>query len=501
MTTPLGSASQFAWGFELANGVPNTASLYGLLVASEGFPPKIGSEATKNISPISHALKTQRVKIDIGGNLDRQPDVDSIARLRAHFWEWAEITNPVTGVYAWECRPRVVGVDAAMADYIETIYGRRYTNDDYEERIDCGRIGKTTLKFDRNKIIDLSQSALFGTTTHLAEPTEVAVNAAYTGQLVFRGWGDETDTRKIRLKATVAGALNGTAKVECTLAGTGTIATTGTTTATGTGTKFLTEYAPGDLIMVGTETVRTVGAVASDTSMTVTVAFSNTASGLAHWIAYGGASRRIAITAGDWYTVVLSDGERMGANYPHAKIEFMFTSGGVFTLDDEWQVAQQKGQSTVSYVQKQPLTAVGLTLSIAGSEVEIESGSLEIDRPIEAYFSTGSASARRVNNQGMRKAMLSVKLRYQDRTFLRLARSGAKVAFNLQMDGARIGSTAYYEGWNIAAPNFQIDEAGNDGIKGPNSFDEEIKGELSYDPDTGNPAIVETITTAVATVV
>lgn len=497
---PLGSASQFAYGWEVERGVPNLSTLYGLLVSSEAFAPKIGSEATKNISPINHALKTQRVKIDIGGNLDRQPDVDSIARLRAHFWEWAEITNPTTGVYQWECRGEEVGVDTPMASYISTIYGRRYTNDDYEERVDCGRVGKTTLKAEKNKIIDLSMAALFGTTTHLAEPSEIAVNAAYTGQLVFRGWGDETDTRKIRLKATVAGALNGTGKVECTLAGTGTIATTGTTAAVGTGTKFTTEYTAGDTIMVGTETVRTVDVITDDTHMTVTVAFTNTASGLLHYIAYGGTARRIAITAGDWYTVVLADGERMGANYPHAKIEFMFTSGGVFTLDDEWQCAQQSGQSVVTYVQKQPLTAVGLDLTIGGSLVDIESVSLEIENPIEAYFSVGHSSARRVNRIGQRKAMASIKMRYLDRTFLRLARSGAKVALALSMAGARIGSTAYYEGWDIAAPNFQIDEAGNKGISGADAFDEEIKGELSFDPDTGDPAITETVTTTVATI-
>jgi len=419
----------------------------------------------------------------------------------ANFWGWADITTPPTGVYQFECRPEEVGVDTPMASYISTIYGRRYTDDDYEERIDCGRIGKTTLKVERNKIIDLSQMALFGTTTHFAEPSEIAVNAAYTGQLVFRGWSDETDTRKVRLKATVGGALNGTAKVECTLAGTGTIATTGTTAAVGTGTKFTTEYTAGDTIMVGTETVRTVDVITDDTHMTVTVAFSNTASGLAHWISHGGTTKRIPITAGVWYQVVLADGERMGANYPHAKVEFMFTSGGVFTVNDEWQVAQQAGQSTVSYVQKQPLTAVGLTLYLDGTEIEIEGATLEIDRPIEAYFAAGSASARRVNNKGQRKATLAIKRRYLDRTFLRLARNGAKVSFLCSMAGARIGSTAYYEGWDIAAPNFQIDEAGNDGIKGPNDFDEEIKGELSYDPDTANPAIVETITTTVATAV
>lgn len=58
----------------------------------------------------------------------------------------------------------------------------------------------------------------------------------------------------------------------------GTVATTGTTTLTGTGTYF-TDYKSSDLITVDGETVRTIDTITSDTSLTVTSAFSNTASG------------------------------------------------------------------------------------------------------------------------------------------------------------------------------------------------------------------------------
>ena len=57
----------------------------------------------------------------------------------------------------------------------------------------------------------------------------------------------------------------------------GTVATTGTTTLTGTNTYF-TDYKVGDKITVDGETVRTIATIVSDTSLTVTVAFSNTAS-------------------------------------------------------------------------------------------------------------------------------------------------------------------------------------------------------------------------------
>jgi len=59
----------------------------------------------------------------------------------------------------------------------------------------------------------------------------------------------------------------------------GTVATTGTTTLTGTGT-FFTDYRVGDTLLVSGETVRTIATITSDTVLTVTVAFSNTASSL-----------------------------------------------------------------------------------------------------------------------------------------------------------------------------------------------------------------------------
>lgn len=60
----------------------------------------------------------------------------------------------------------------------------------------------------------------------------------------------------------------------------GTVATAGTTTLTGTNTRFL-DYAIGDKITVSGETERTIATISSNISLTVTSAFSTTASSLA----------------------------------------------------------------------------------------------------------------------------------------------------------------------------------------------------------------------------
>jgi len=70
-------------------------------------------------------------------------------------------------------------------------------------------------------------------------------------------------------------------------AGSGTVVTDGTITLTGTGTQFLNTFKVGDTITVSGETARTIATIASDTSLTVTVAFSTTASGLSYTLAGG----------------------------------------------------------------------------------------------------------------------------------------------------------------------------------------------------------------------
>lgn len=72
--------------------------------------------------------------------------------------------------------------------------------------------------------------------------------------------------------------VNGGAQVYTTVTGFGTVTTNKTTALSGVGTTFLTTFKAGDTVTVSGETARIVDTVSSDTSLTVTVAFSNTAS-------------------------------------------------------------------------------------------------------------------------------------------------------------------------------------------------------------------------------
>ena len=86
--------------------------------------------------------------------------------------------------------------------------------------------------------------------------------------------------------------------------GLGTVTTNGTVNLTGVGTTFTDTFRVGDTITVAGETVRTIATIPSDTSLTVTVAFSTTASGLAYTLTGGN-----ALTVAGNGTVTVSRGQ------------------------------------------------------------------------------------------------------------------------------------------------------------------------------------------------
>lgn len=79
--------------------------------------------------------------------------------------------------------------------------------------------------------------------------------------------------------ATTTGLLTSENSVVST--GVGTVTTNGSTTLTGSSTKF-TSFVPGDTITVQGESIRTIATITSDTSLTVTSAFSSSSAGLSY---------------------------------------------------------------------------------------------------------------------------------------------------------------------------------------------------------------------------
>jgi hypothetical protein len=143
----------------------------------------------------------------------------------------------------------------------------------------------------------------------------------------------------------------------------GTVATAATTTLTGTGTYF-TDYRAGDKITVSGETERIIDAIASDTSLTVTVAFSNTASGktLAH--------KSIVATGVQSYNLHRS------FNNPSDQVVILKTDGN-YTYVNYIQPGARNQATRAAYISGENPKVLTVNTTIASTE-DIVGGELQV---------------------------------------------------------------------------------------------------------------------------
>ena len=121
------------------------------------------------------------------------------------------------------------------------------------------------------------------------------------------------------------GAPTGLFQVSQPTTGPGTVATNGTVTLTGTGTQFLNTFKVGDTISVSGQTVRTIATVPSDTSLTVTVAFSGTTTGNSY-----------TLTGGNRLTVLGNGNVGIGTTTPGAKLDVTLPANGSAIKTNGW---------------------------------------------------------------------------------------------------------------------------------------------------------------------
>jgi hypothetical protein len=175
-------------------------------------------------------------------------------------------------------------------------------NGSYVQRIQTWRsagVDKCYIDGNGNMVINASMAASTFRAAQPSSPNDVAYQGAGQGGgngLYFPSGGNTgICTNGIeRMRITSLGNVGiGTTAPTTTLqvsqgtAGTGTVATNGTITLTGTSTTFINTFKVGDTITVSGETVRTIATIASNTSLTVTVAFSTTASALTYTLVGG----------------------------------------------------------------------------------------------------------------------------------------------------------------------------------------------------------------------
>lgn len=123
-----------------------------------------------------------------------------------------------------------------------------------------------------NFIANAFRPIIFGIGSNMTPTTEWARFGAFTGNFSIGASG--------------SGAVSNFQVAQNTT-GFGTVATNATTTLTGTGTQFSNTFKVGDTITVSGETIRTIATIVSDVSLTVTVAFTTTASALTYTLIGG----------------------------------------------------------------------------------------------------------------------------------------------------------------------------------------------------------------------
>jgi hypothetical protein len=389
-----GAFSQAVYGFETDQFGQKSATGYGLKVANLNFKPKPTFERTRNIDPRGQRQRGRILKFDLPISFEIEPSVDNLARLRAHHQGYAAITNTATGVYTWAIRD-LLAADSMASDLSSFWFEGDRDDDCAQLNLGCV-IDEMDLKIATSKLVSTKFSGMSSHFSHLNDPFETAVNAAYTGTLLVRGNRNGTD---LAAKITTAGALDGTAKV-----------------------KF-------------TEGATAYGSVSYD------------------------------VVANEWMNVILADGNHASGD-PLDPVQVCFTDGGTLTLNDEWAIDTTRTRiASPTYPSRNPLTAVGMTLSIGGTEYVIDNADIKFKRPTKERRGGGSKYPYSMLRDGTREWSIKLMRDYTDRDLYLKMLSGEAAAFDCTIGGdkiATVSAVTYFEQWRLYSSNVQVTDAGAD---------------------------------------
>ena len=413
MPAPSGSELQVGWSFETADkAYKGPINEFFRAKSVSGAIAKRPLERNENLDPNRQTVRGVNVAAIIAPKFDLMPDVDSIVKLVTHDNKRNTITNLTGGAHRWDSQPWVKG-DTAPASWIES-FSLELDNGDGAPVLSHGhRMSERSLKITENKINMFSFTAPGCRDTYVNDVAPLAVNAAFTGRWVVFGH---------RIDPTSADAL----KIKCTLAGGSGVAKV----------KF------------------TKGATA-----------------------YG--STEYVVTYGVPIAVKLADDTRAGiSKFEEFWVMKLDASGGgsVFTLNDEWTIANTRTAATASYSSRNVLHAAGVTVSIDGTSYPFHDVEVKWSNPRKAFMGTGSKDAQTQQTSGRRALSFSFNRDAEDLILLRKLISASSLAVIVDCFGDPITGSAYDEEWKITASNCQLSEVTRD-ITNEDTLPEKIEVE------------------------
>lgn len=215
MPAPQGTDLQFGYRYEQSETVPaGNVNLFFRPKSITGIVPVRGFERVGNLDPSGQTLKSIPTTARIGGKIDFEPDVNSIAYLLQHACDkLATTSNPTGSVYQHLMTPREFS-EAAPATYVRTLFAECTDGDGYPIAIYGMGITGFEFKISEGKLVDCSMDYLACFDTYQSQPTVVSAPATYTGTPVLRGHRGSTVTGTLKMKITAAagGGYSGTAK-------------------------------------------------------------------------------------------------------------------------------------------------------------------------------------------------------------------------------------------------------------------------------------------------
>ncbi len=401
-----GADAQFSYGLELAEGIPGGTEVFMGFV-NEDMGMNRPDEPNPNIDPSGEEVEGDNLRVDGAGKYSSAYDVASILRERAHFFGWYAHTSPVGGVDQYVLRKQEAG-DADPTIYLDSLAYNIYRGDGNPQRLSGAKISETNLKLQEYKHAILDRTVLMSRDTHIGDPDLTTGTASdFSGVAVVTGHRtDPASSDAILMKVIDGGLLDGTATVAFTKGATPFVATT----------KF---------------------AVVN--------------------------GKRIAVVYGDFSHA----GKRL--NREEVYVTFWtddpldeLTAGDIWTLDPirSVMVPTYSTAMRLTGVDAQIEMVIGGVTRTTDLDLSLHSLDIKTTRPYRQNGGLGSKYNFSVNKTGQMGYVITAGRDYMDLDFYRALVNGDPAAVDIQVVGAQIGSTAYYETHHIEMLTGKVKQAG-----------------------------------------
>lgn len=432
-TVKQGKRTQLAIGFEKIQAGLRAAAFWFVHVKSLTFLPARPIERSPNNNPSGQRRKGRNLVVSLPFRFSTAPVLDEIVRIQAHLRGFWAITNPAATVYQWVLRTKLLGdTPPATVDTLST-------EGDVDGFCQLGQnvvLSGMELKWEAGKFAELSYEGMASNYTRLADPVEDVGNAGtYTGNggvPAVRGYRNPADDLTDPIVIEVTtGGALGVAKVKL--------------------------YKESELVGPGVERIITGG-------------WQN---------AYDSADDHLATFSGN----------------PDEPLQFMFPTGGTFTLGDKWTIESPRVRMVATYPAKNELTAVAVTTEIDGVEYVIDSGSLKVNKPLVPWSGGGSKLPYGWLENGEEAWTITLKRKNTDDVVFEAYEAEKVLPIKVTMLGDIVGAGLYREQWELNFAATQIASAGSNQTS-QGALDEDITAEAF---DNGvDPVCEETIICGIA---